>query len=73
MKTFDMKFNASLSDMIVFHEQFIGKDEQGLRLLSAQYIEQEGEEIRKLVSMNFLHISRENPLFSSSTLRWNRE
>ncbi len=62
-----MKFDASLTDFIVYHEQFIGKDNQALRLLSAQYIEQEGEENRKLVNMNFLHTSRENPLFSSST------
>lgn len=61
-----MHFNASLSDLIVYHEQFTGKDETTLRLLSAEYIEQEGEESRDLVSMNILHTSRENPLFQSS-------
>jgi hypothetical protein len=61
-----MEFDASLTDFIVYHEQFIGKDNQQLRLLSAQYIEQEGEENRKLVSVYFLHTSPENPLFSSS-------
>ncbi len=62
-----MKFDASLTDFIVYHQQFIGHDNQHLRLLSAQYIEQEGEENRKLVSVSFLHTSRDNPLFSSST------
>ena len=61
-----MQFNASLSDLIVYHEQFVGKDNEQLRLLSAQYIEQEGEETRNLVSMNVLHTSRENPLFLQS-------
>lgn len=61
-----MQFDASLSDLIVFHEQFTGKDETALRLLSAEYIEQEGEEIRNLVIANILHTSRENPLFRSS-------
>ena len=31
-----MEFDASLADLIVYHEQFIGKDNQQLRLLSAQ-------------------------------------
>ena len=26
IKTFDMEFNASLADLIVYHEQFVGKD-----------------------------------------------
>lgn len=63
-----MEFDASLTDFIVYHEQFIGNDNQQLRLLSAQYIEQEGEENKKLVSVNFLHTSKENPLFLTSSL-----
>jgi len=58
-----MEFDASLTDFIVYHEQFIGKDNRQLRLLSAEFIEQEGEENRKLVSMNFQHTSPENPSF----------
>jgi hypothetical protein len=60
-----MEFDASLTDFIVYHEQFIGKDNQRLRLLSAEVIELEGEENQKLVSMKFLHTSPENPLFLS--------
>jgi hypothetical protein len=63
IKTFDMEFDASLTDFIVYHEQFIGKDNRQLRLLSAEFIEKEGEENRKLVSMNFQHTSPENPSF----------
>lgn len=66
VKTFDMAIDASLSDFIVYHQQFVGTDNQPLRLLSAQYIEQEGEETKHLVSMNVRHTSRENPLFSLS-------
>jgi hypothetical protein len=31
-----MEFDASLADLIVYHEQFIGTDNQQLRLLSAR-------------------------------------
>jgi hypothetical protein len=65
IKTFDMKFNASLGDFIVYHQQFVGKDNQQLRLLSAQLDKKNPEENKKLVSLEFLHTSQENPLFSS--------
>jgi hypothetical protein len=63
-----MEFDASLADFIVYHEQFIGKDNQQLRLLSAELNEktQIQQQDQKLVSVNFLHTSPENPLFSSS-------
>ncbi|CAF3586652.1 unnamed protein product [Adineta steineri] len=66
IKTFDMEFNASLADFIVYHQQFVGKDNQPLRLLSAQLDKQNTTEKQKLVSVNFLHTSQENPLFLSS-------
>jgi hypothetical protein len=69
IKTFDMEFDASLADLIVYHEQFIGKDNQQLRLLSAELNEtnnQIDQQNQKLVSVNFLHTSPENPLFASS-------
>jgi hypothetical protein len=66
LKTFDMEFDASLTDMVVYHEQFVVKDNQQLILLSAEYIEKENEENQKLVSMFFLHTSQENPSFSSA-------
>jgi hypothetical protein len=65
-----MEFDASLADLIVYHEQFIGNDNRQLRLLSAQLEKDQNNEInqqhKKLVSVNFLHTSPENPLFSSS-------
>ncbi|CAF1245225.1 unnamed protein product [Adineta ricciae] len=67
IKTFDMEFNASLADLVVYHEQFIGKDNQHLRLLSAQLNQDENDpKDKKLVSLNFRHTSPENPLFSSA-------
>ncbi|CAF0895845.1 unnamed protein product [Rotaria sp. Silwood1] len=67
IKTFDMEFDASLANLLVYHQQFIGKDNQQLRLLSAQ-LEQNtnNDENQKLVSVNFLHTSPENPLFLTS-------
>ncbi|CAF1265249.1 unnamed protein product [Rotaria sordida] len=67
IKTFDMEFDASLTNLIVYHAQFVGKDNQQLRLLSAQ-LEQNtnNNEDQKLVSVNFLHTSTENPLFLTS-------
>jgi hypothetical protein len=66
-----MEFDASLADLIVYHEQFIGKDNQHLRLLSAQLNIDKNNEIvqedQKLVSVQFLHTSPDNPLFLSST------
>ena len=59
-----MEFEASLTDFIVYHEQFVGKDGQKLRLLSAEVIEAEGEENQKLVDLSFRHTSAENPLFA---------
>jgi hypothetical protein len=63
-----MEFDASLADLIVYHEQFIGNDNQQLRLLSAQLTRDNPNEQsdQKLVSVNFLHTSPDNPLFSSS-------
>ncbi|CAF0869350.1 unnamed protein product [Rotaria sordida] len=70
IKTFDMVFDASLADLILYHEHFIGKDNQRLCLLSAQIHKNDSSEInqqiQQLVSINFLHTTRENPLFSSS-------
>lgn len=62
-----MEFDASLTNFIVYHEQFIGKDNQHLRLLSAQLEQRYNNEDQKLVSLNFLHTSSENPLFLSPT------
>lgn len=59
-----MEFDASLANLIVYHEQFIGKDNEQLRLLSAQLNSTE-EQDQKLVSLNFLHTSPSNPLFFS--------
>ncbi|CAF1542330.1 unnamed protein product [Adineta steineri] len=67
IKTFDMELNASLANFIVYHQQFIGKDNQPLRLLSAQLDIQNTMKKQKLVSLKFLHTSQKNPLFSSST------
>ncbi|CAF3260323.1 unnamed protein product [Rotaria socialis] len=67
IKTFDMEFDASLANSVVYHEQFIGKDNQQLRLLSAQLEQINNDENQKLVSLNFLHTSSENPLFLSPT------
>lgn len=66
MKTFDINFDASLANLIVYHEQFIGKDNQHLRLLSAQLEQMNNNENQKLVSLKYLHTSSENPLFLSS-------
>lgn len=60
-----MDFEASLADFIVYHEQFIGGDNQQLRLLSAQLDETKPNEDQKLVSVQLLHTSPENPLFDS--------
>ena len=66
-----MEFDASLADLIVYHEQFIGKDNQQLRLLSARLNRHNTDQVvqldQKLVSINFLHTSPDNPLFSSAT------
>lgn len=66
-----MEFDASLVNLIVYHEQFIGKNNQQLCLLSAQVNKnndnQINEENQKLVSFHFLHTSSENPLFLSPT------
>ena len=66
IKTYDMEFDASLANLIVYHEQFIGKDNQQLRLLSAE-LNSPDKQDQKLVSLNFLHTSPSNPLFFSST------
>ena len=66
VKTFDMEFEASLTDLIVYHEQFIGKDSQQLRLLAAQVDKTSSQGSQELVNVNFLHTSKDNPLFSSA-------
>jgi hypothetical protein len=68
IKTFDIEFQASLNDLIIFHEQFITKDNHHLRFLAAQY--EENENINKinsnkLVTIHILHRSSNNPLFKS--------
>ena len=56
IKTYDMEFNASLAGLIVYNEQFIGKDNQQLRLLSAELSKDQIEQHdQKLFSVNFLH------------------
>ena len=62
-----MDFQASLADFIVYHQQFIGKDNQQLRLLSAQLDSTKSDEDQKLISLHLLHTSPENPSFTSST------
>ncbi|CAF3681386.1 unnamed protein product [Rotaria sordida] len=66
MKTFDMNFDASLANLIVYHEQFIGKDNQNLRLLSAELDQLNNSESQKLVRFKYHHTSSKNPLFLSS-------
>jgi hypothetical protein len=53
-----------LDNLIIFHEQFITKDNDHLRFLSAQ----QNEEINsnKLVRIDVMHTSVDNPLFTSS-------
>ena len=67
IKTFDMEFDATLADLIVFHDQFVGKDQRQLRLLSAELNNSSDQNEEKLVSVQFLHTSAENPLFKSAT------
>jgi hypothetical protein len=55
VKTDEIEFQASLDDMIIFHEQFITNDNQHLRILAAQH-----EEKTKLVNISVLHTSDEN-------------
>ncbi|CAF4508473.1 unnamed protein product, partial [Rotaria socialis] len=70
IKTYDMEFDASLTNLILYHEQFIGKDRQRLCLLSAQINKNKNnrtdQEIQTLVSVHFLHTSSTNPLFLSA-------
>jgi hypothetical protein len=58
IKTFDIEFDASLTDLIILHEQFLTKNNQPLRLLSTKHDE-------KLLSVKSLFTSPENPLFNS--------
>ncbi|CAF1073014.1 unnamed protein product [Rotaria sordida] len=69
IKTFDIEFQASLDDFIIYHEQFITKDNQHLRFLAAQHEENQNIDkinSKKLVSLHILHTSSNNPLFTSS-------
>ena len=61
LKTFDMEFNVSLTNLILYHEQSIGKDNQHLCLLSALLNKENS--IQTSISLHFLHTSSENPLF----------
>ncbi|CAF4190264.1 unnamed protein product [Rotaria sp. Silwood2] len=65
MKTFDMDFDASLANLIVYHEQFVGKDNKNLRLLSSELEQMNSSESQKLVHFKYRHTSSENPLFLS--------
>lgn len=63
--TLDIEFQASLDDLILFHEQFIAKTHHHLRLLGAQRDKNEAQS-KKLVSIHVLHTSPDNPLFTSA-------
>lgn len=65
MKTFDMDFDASLTNLIIYHEQFVGKDNENLRLLSAELEQMNDANSKKLVHFTYRHTSSENPLFLS--------
>lgn len=66
MKTFDMEFDATLADLVVFHDQFVGKDQRKLRLLSTEIkTTSSNENETKFVNFKFVHTSAENPLFKS--------
>ena len=62
-----MEFSASLTDFIVYHMQFVDKDDQKLRLLSAQLDKETNHEEtdKQLASVTFSHTSPENPSFNS--------
>jgi hypothetical protein len=68
IKTYDIEFQASLDDLIIFHEQFITEDNSHLRILAAKHDENEII-LKKLVTIHILHTSSENPLFTSSKYR----
>jgi hypothetical protein len=59
IKTFDIEFDASLTDLIILHEQFLTKNNQPLRLFSTKHDE-------NLFSVKSLFTSPENPLFNSA-------
>jgi hypothetical protein len=65
IKTFDIEFQASLDDLIIFHEQFITETNSHLRILAAQYDENQIHS-KKLVDIHVLHTSADNPLLTSS-------
>lgn len=56
VKTVDIEFQASLNDLIIFHEQFITKNKQHLRLLAAQ----PNLQSQKLVEIHVLHTSSDD-------------
>lgn len=69
IKTFDVEFKMSLDDFIIFHEQFITKDNEHLRLVASQHERNENTtniDSNKLIHINVLHTSSDNPLFTSS-------
>lgn len=53
LKTFNTEFRASLDDLIVFHEQFVTKNDDRLRLLAAQ----PNLQSKKLVMIHVLNTS----------------
>ncbi|CAF4497379.1 unnamed protein product [Rotaria socialis] len=68
IKTFDIELEVSLHDFIIYHEQFITKDNQHLRFLAAQHEENQVDvkmNSKELVSIHILHTSPDNPLFKS--------
>ena len=65
MKTFDIEFQVSLENLIIFHEQLMIDDNQHLRFLTAEYDETDKSNPSKLVRVYILHTSPDNPLFTS--------
>ncbi|CAF3768117.1 unnamed protein product [Adineta steineri] len=61
MKTYDIEFNFSLEDFYLIHQQFETKDNKKLYLIGNQH-----NDNSKLLVINGLLTSIENPLFSSS-------
>ena len=64
-QTFDLEINAQLSDFIIFHEQFTDKENHQLRLISAEFEEENSEEQKILISLYFHHRPKESAAFLS--------
>ncbi|CAF1560651.1 unnamed protein product, partial [Didymodactylos carnosus] len=63
VKTYDINFNASLADLIVLHQQFVTHSGEPLRLISAK--RQNEDDDTKLISIDFLKTSLDNPMFEN--------